>query len=161
MNPKRGAFHFRAPGRILWRTIRGMIRHKTHRGAEALKRLKCFEGCPSPFDKTKKVVVPAALRVVRLAPGRKYCDLGRLSHEVGWKYKAVVAEQEDKRKEKAAAYYEEKKKAAVSVTCLFELHPVSLFIRYRSVDHCVPLHVDFNISRLTRSTEGSQRRPQQ
>ena len=40
-----------APSRILWRTIRGMIPHKTQRGAAALDRLKAFEGVPHPYDK--------------------------------------------------------------------------------------------------------------
>lgn len=30
----------RAPSRIFWRTVRGMLPHKTKRGAEALNRLK-------------------------------------------------------------------------------------------------------------------------
>ncbi|CCF45619.1 hypothetical protein CH063_14643 [Colletotrichum higginsianum] len=30
------------------------------------------------------MVVPQALRVLRLQPGRKYCTVGRLSHEVGF-----------------------------------------------------------------------------
>ena len=42
-------------------------------------------------DKVKRMVVPQALRVLRLKPGRKYCTVGRLSHEVGWKYQDVVA----------------------------------------------------------------------
>lgn len=37
------------------------------------------------------MVVPQALRVLRLKPGRKYCTVGRLAHEVGWKYQDVVA----------------------------------------------------------------------
>lgn len=68
-----------------------MIPHKTARGAAALERLKVFEGVPPPYDKQKKMVVPQALRVLRLQPGRKYCTVGRLSHEVGWKYQDVVA----------------------------------------------------------------------
>lgn len=68
-----------------------MIPHKTARGAAALERLKVFEGVPPPYDKKKKLVVPQALRVLRLKPGRKYCTVGRLSHEVGWKYQDVVA----------------------------------------------------------------------
>lgn len=68
-----------------------MIPHKTARGAAALERLKVFEGIPPPYDKKKRVVVPQALRVLRLKPGRKYCTVGRLSHEVGWKYQDVVA----------------------------------------------------------------------
>jgi Ribosomal protein L13 len=44
VNPNKGAFHFRAPSRMFYRTIRGMIPHKTARGAAALERLKVFEG---------------------------------------------------------------------------------------------------------------------
>lgn len=68
-----------------------MIPHKTARGAAAMERLKVFEGVPPPYDKVKRMVVPQALRVLRLKPGRKYCTVGRLSHEVGWKYQDVVA----------------------------------------------------------------------
>ena len=132
-----GPFHFRAPSRIFYRTVRGMIPHKTARGAAAMERLKVFEGVPPPYDKKKRVVVPQALRILRLKPGRKYCTVGRLSHEVGWKYKDVVerlvmgltqiSEQwfpatdwltgrfcnrlEERRKVKGAAYHERKKAA--------------------------------------------------
>ena len=40
VKPSRGPFHFRAPSRIFWRTVRGMVPHKTKRGMEALNRLK-------------------------------------------------------------------------------------------------------------------------
>ena len=113
-----------------------MIPHKTARGAAAMERLKVFEGVPPPYDKKKRMVVPQALRVLRLKPGRKYCTVGRLSHEVGWKYKDVVerlvisrdarehpsvrriemttwltihGRLEERRKYKGAAYYERKK----------------------------------------------------
>lgn len=109
-NPTRGGpFHYRAPSRIFYKTVRGMIPHKTARGAAALERLKVFEGVPPPYDKVKRVVVPQALRVLRLKPGRKYCSVGRLSHEVGWKYQGVVERLEERRKVKSAAYYERKK----------------------------------------------------
>lgn len=52
-----------------------MVPHKTARGAAALDRLKLFEGVPPPYDRKKRVVVPAALRVLRLKPGRKYCTV--------------------------------------------------------------------------------------
>lgn len=39
-NPRRGPYHHRAPSRIVWKTIRGMVPHKTTRGARALDRLK-------------------------------------------------------------------------------------------------------------------------
>ena len=67
-----------------------MIPHKTERGAKAMERLKTFEGVPPPYDRKKRMVVPQALRVLRLKPGRKYCTVGRLGHEFGWKYKDVV-----------------------------------------------------------------------
>jgi large subunit ribosomal protein L13Ae len=67
-----------------------MMPHKTARGTEALNRLKVFEGVPPPYDRKKRVVVPQALRVLRLRPGRKYCSVGRIAHEFGWKHQDVV-----------------------------------------------------------------------
>uniref|UniRef100_A0A8D0XYC4 Large ribosomal subunit protein uL13 n=2 Tax=Sus scrofa TaxID=9823 RepID=A0A8D0XYC4_PIG len=95
--------------RIFWRTVRGMLPHKTKRGQAALDRLKVFDGIPPPYDKKKRMVVPAALKVVRLKPTRKFAYLGRLAHEVGWKYQAVTATLEEKRKEKAKIHYRKKK----------------------------------------------------
>ena len=71
VKPLRGPFHFRAPGKIFWRTVRGMVPHKTERGKAAMKRLVTYEGIPPPYDKKKRMVVPAALKVLRLKPGRK------------------------------------------------------------------------------------------
>merc|ERR1711879_93612 len=71
--------------------------HKTERGKDALKRLQTFEGVPPPYDKKKKMVIPSALKVLRLKAGRRYCSLGRLGHEVGWKYQDIVAALEAKR----------------------------------------------------------------
>ena len=65
-NPARGAYHERAPSKIFARAVRGMVPHKLPRGGEALSRLRCFEGCPAPYDKVKKMVVPAAYRVTNL-----------------------------------------------------------------------------------------------
>lgn len=163
-NPKRGPFHYRAPSRILWRTvrhtrmdslllcgcsdcrppfgregksatdasyrtnerlhhphdthspttlpgarprvhaqIRGMLPHKTFRGAQALNRLTTFEGIPAPYDTKKRVVVPQALKILRLKPGRRFCTLGRLAHEVGWGHRELVQRLEAKRKVRAAS----------------------------------------------------------
>merc|ERR1711918_1373 len=44
-------------------------------GKEALKLLQTFEGVPPPYDKKKKMVIPSALKVLRLKAGRKYCSL--------------------------------------------------------------------------------------
>lgn len=96
-----------------------MLPHKTERGKQAMRRLKAYEGVPPPYDRRKRVVVPGALRVICLKPGRKvsrtikvedlklnlnnfqFCHVGRLSHEVGWKYQSVVRTLESKRKVKA------------------------------------------------------------
>ncbi|EME88110.1 uncharacterized protein MYCFIDRAFT_209709 [Pseudocercospora fijiensis CIRAD86] len=111
-NPTRGGpWHFRTPAKMFWRTVRGMIPHKTERGAKAMERLKVFEGIPPPYDHKKRMVVPQALRVLRLKPGRKYCTVGRLGHEFGWKYQDVVARLEERRKVKGQAYYEKKRAA--------------------------------------------------
>lgn len=59
-----------------------MTPHKTERGKDALKRLQTFEGVPPPYDKKKKMVIPSALKVLRLKHGRRFCQLGRLAHEV-------------------------------------------------------------------------------
>merc|ERR1712098_425752 len=109
VNPAKGPFHFRAPSKQFWRVTKGMLPHKTPRGKEALGRLKVFEGVPAPYDKKKRMVVPSALRVVRMHPTRKYCSLDRLSHEVGWKYQGVVATLEAKRKAKSQEFYDRKK----------------------------------------------------
>jgi large subunit ribosomal protein L13Ae len=50
-----------------------MLPHKTARGMEALKKLKCYDGCPQPYDQRKKFVLPNSLRHIALKPRRKYC----------------------------------------------------------------------------------------
>jgi large subunit ribosomal protein L13Ae len=105
VKPTRGPIHFRAPGKIFYRCVRGMVPHKTERGKLALKRLQTFEGVPPPYDKKKRMVIPSALKVLRLKHGRRFCSLGRLGHEVGWKYQDIVEALETKRKVKGEAYH--------------------------------------------------------
>jgi large subunit ribosomal protein L13Ae len=107
-NPRHGPFHQRAPAKILWRTIRGMVPHKTPRGAAALDRLKCFEGIPHPFDRKKRMVIPAALKVLRLRPERRFCKLGDLSREFGWKHQELIQRLEGQRKVKSEAFHKKK-----------------------------------------------------
>ncbi|KAM7270520.1 hypothetical protein ACFE04_029734 [Oxalis oulophora] len=107
--PSHGPIHFRAPAKIFWRTLRGMIPHKTKRGAAALARLRAYEGVPNEFAKKKRMVIPDALKVLRLQKGHKYCLLGRLSSEVGWNQYDTITELENKRKEIAKVAYERKK----------------------------------------------------
>jgi hypothetical protein len=67
----------------------------------ALAKLKVFEGIPFPYDHKKRVVVPEALKVLRLKSHRKFCSLGDLSSECGWTKAGIVNSLEEKRKEKA------------------------------------------------------------
>ncbi|XP_043824572.1 60S ribosomal protein L13a-like [Dromiciops gliroides] len=87
-----------------------MLPHKTKHGQAALEHLKVFNGIPPPYEKQKCKVVPAALKVVRLKPTRKFAYLGCLAHETGWKYQAVNATLEENGKEKAKIHYGKKKK---------------------------------------------------
>jgi large subunit ribosomal protein L13Ae len=59
-----------------------MVPHKTKRGAAALERPKAFEGIPPPYDQVKRMVVPDALKALRLQHGHKFCKLGDLAHSV-------------------------------------------------------------------------------
>merc|ERR550534_1447474 len=106
--PKKGPLHYRSPSKILWRTIRGMVPHKTPRGAAALDRLKSFEGIPHPYDRKKRMVLPAALKVLRLRPERRFCKLGDLSKEFGWKHQDLIKRLEDQRKVKSSAFHKKK-----------------------------------------------------
>merc|ERR1712216_652931 len=109
-NPAHGPYHFRAPSRIFHRVVRGMIPHKTYRGKCAMERLKAFEGIPEPYANMKRMVIPDAFRITRLKPGRRYCVLGRISDEIGWKHKDAVDSLQAQRKEKGKAYWDTKKK---------------------------------------------------
>jgi len=97
---------------ILWKAVRGMLPHKTHRGGTALGRLKVFDGVPPPYDKRKRVVVPDALRVLRLHPRRRFTVLGNLSSEMGWKHGETIKKLEEKRRIKARTWYDRKKHLA-------------------------------------------------
>ena len=83
-NPRKGHIHFRTPSRMFWRTVRGMLPHKTPKGSAALGRLKVFDGIPFPYDQKRRMVVPDALKVLRLKSFRKFCVLGDLAQKVGW-----------------------------------------------------------------------------
>merc|ERR1711862_705570 len=98
----------RAPSKIMQRTIRGMVPHKTARGAAALDRLTCFEGIPHPYDRKKRMVMPAALKVLRLKPERRFCKLGDLSQLFGWKHQALIERLEGQRKVKSEAFHKKK-----------------------------------------------------
>ena len=111
-NPKIGFSHYRSPSRIFWRTVRGMLPHKTARGAAALGRLKTFEGVPFPYDHKRRMVVPDALKIVRMKDTRKFCVLGELAQMVRKTKKDTVERLEQRRKEKAEKFHQLKQKKA-------------------------------------------------
>merc|ERR1711881_711435 len=108
-NPRKGPFHHKSPADMFMRVVRGMLPHVWYRGSAAFQRVKAVEGIPAPFDEIKRVVVPDALKNLRLKPGRKYTDLGELAAELGWGYADVVTAYYTKRKEKAAEWYAKRK----------------------------------------------------
>ncbi len=87
-----------------------MLPHKTKRGAAALARFKAFEGCPPPYDKQKRLVVPQAFRVIKLKPGRKFTRIGTLSEHFGWKHAGAIRKLEARRKV-AGTIYDARRKA--------------------------------------------------
>merc|ERR1711976_883724 len=109
-NPRRcGPVHYRAPAQIFRRVVRGMIPHKSERGTVVLARLKCYEGVPPPHDKTKRMVIPDALKLLRKAKSRAEVKLGLVSGCVGWKHSETIKELEINRKERGAKYFYAKK----------------------------------------------------
>jgi large subunit ribosomal protein L13Ae len=107
-NPRRGHVHYRSPSRMFWRAVRGMLKHKSHRGMAALGKLKLFEGIPYPYDHKKRMVVPGALKTLRLKNHRKNCLLGDLATKVGWTKKDIIATLEEQRKVKSKKFHEKK-----------------------------------------------------
>lgn len=86
-----------------------MIPHKTKRGQAALKNLRVHDGIPPAYEKKRRLCVPSAMRVLCLRSGRKFCSIGRLSHEVGWHFKDVVSNLERKRKAKLSIHLKQMK----------------------------------------------------
>jgi large subunit ribosomal protein L13Ae len=103
-NPKKGPFHFKSPSQIFWKVIRGMLPHKTKRGSIALFNLKVYEGIPPSYTKAKKFIIPKALRITRLMPGRNFSKLGNISNEIGWKKKSFIDHVDDVKKIKNKIY---------------------------------------------------------
>merc|ERR1719399_716751 len=103
-NKSKGPFHYHSPSAMFFKTVRGMVPHKTARGAKAMKLLRTYDGVPPPFDKKKRDVVPEALRVMIARQNRKHTKLGALSTDLGWKYGDLVERLEAKRKGRSAEY---------------------------------------------------------
>lgn len=111
-NPKHGPNHFRAPSRIIEKTVRGMLPRKTKRGEAAMARVKFYEGVPPAYGKVKKLLVPEALAVTHLRPTAKRTRVGNLAAEMGWKYSGLIRKIEAERKIDSKAFYDNKKETA-------------------------------------------------
>jgi large subunit ribosomal protein L13Ae len=98
--PSRGPYHYRAPSHIFYRSVRGMIKHGSARGKNALRLLHCYDGMPPRFQHIRKVRVVCAYRALRLDPSRPFTRLGKAASEFGWKYGKLIAQMENKRKVK-------------------------------------------------------------
>merc|ERR1711935_301299 len=110
-NPRHGGpYHFKAPAKLFWRVVRGMVRHNTARGTAALDRLRVYEGIPAPFSHKKRRMVPQAMRACRLANGRKWCRMGDLCASVGCIKQALITTLEAKRSERAGLWFQRRLK---------------------------------------------------
>jgi len=65
---------------------------------------------PYPYDAKKRMVVPQALKVLRIKSFRNTCTVGDLMAQCGWRRKDIVEKLEAKRKVKSQKYYETKQK---------------------------------------------------
>merc|ERR1712139_320384 len=116
-NPRHGGpYHFKAPSKLFWRVVRGMVRHKTARGTAAMDRLRVYEGVPAPYSHKKRRLVPQAMRAVRLANGRKWCKLGDLCASIGWTKGPLIASLEAKRATRAGEWFQRRLKLQRKVT---------------------------------------------
>ncbi len=79
-----GPFFPRRPDQILKRTIRGMLPYKRQRGAEALKRVKCYVGVPMEFAGEPMEILEEA-HLNRLS-GPGFVTLGAVSTYLGAKF---------------------------------------------------------------------------
>ena len=94
-NPKRGPFHFKTPSQAFWKSVRGMLPHKTFRGSNALMRLKLFDGVPSGLIHIRKLIVPSALRIIKLAPNRRFTQIGKIFSELGWNKQKLIQNKDE------------------------------------------------------------------
>eukprot|EP00069_Balaena_mysticetus_P016442 bmy_09864T0 len=67
------------------------------------------QGTAHPLQKLQDGPVSPASPEHPSPPPGQFAYLGRLAHEVGWKYQAVTATLVEKRKEKARIHYRKKK----------------------------------------------------
>ncbi len=77
-SPHHGPFFPRAPDRIFWRTVRGMLPYKKKKGKDALRRLKVYIGVPEKFKNEK------CEKLAQKHVKTKFITLEKLSKRIGW-----------------------------------------------------------------------------
>merc|ERR1719272_1773360 len=108
------------------RCIRGMVPYKSAKGAAAMDRLKVFDGIPYPYNLKKRMVVPQALKNIRLKPHRKFCFLKDVSIHFGWHQADLIERLEGERKVKAKKWFVAKKAKKLKELQTVKKHAKSL-----------------------------------
>ena len=75
---RKGPFYPRMPDQIVKRTVRGMIPYQSSHGREAFRRLKCFIGVPSEFEKASIETIESAVK-----KPVKFMTVAQVSRELG------------------------------------------------------------------------------
>jgi large subunit ribosomal protein L13 len=70
----RGPIMLSSPERLLKRVVRGMMKYKEGRGKEAFKKIRCYVGVPSEFEKSEKI------SMFKLNSNKKGLTLNELSN---------------------------------------------------------------------------------
>ena len=76
-----GPYFPRTPDRLVRRTIRGMLPHKTAKGRDAFKRVMCYLGVPENLKNEKKETINEA-NVSKL-PVLKFMTVGEICEQIG------------------------------------------------------------------------------
>ncbi len=59
----KGPFFPKIPERVMKRTVRGMLKHRTGRGREAFKRIMCYNEIPAEHREAKMVSFPKEFKI--------------------------------------------------------------------------------------------------
>ncbi len=60
---QKGPYFPTQPAMIVKRTIRGMLSYKEGRGAQAFKKIRCYEGVPKQFEESKRETLSKATHI--------------------------------------------------------------------------------------------------
>ena len=81
INPTRGPKFPKTPERLVKRTIRGMINHRSSRGKNALKKIKAYIGVPAQFSGKEETIDKIRGKSMKC----DYITVGDLCNQLGHK----------------------------------------------------------------------------